>query len=166
MEAGMNKAHFIGPLAVLLMITVTGPPAAAKGPTVKITISGGELTSPIEITDPRILDNSNVWAGEFLDRAAPSPKEPPRGLGRYEVSFYVKFGEDDDAEKVYVLYYSPSPSTQPGLIYLPGKGELWYSRNVRTILRGSEGKWHYVSPAWEHLIRPVLARAEAAITSR
>ncbi len=161
----MQNACFFAPLAVLLMMTATGPPAAAKGPTVRITISGGALTSPIEVTDSRILDSSNVWAGEFLDRSARSPKEPPRGLRRYEVSFYVKLG-GDGVTKMYVLYYSPNPATHPGLIYLPGKGEPWYSRNVRTILRGSEGQWHYASPAWEHLIRPVLARAEAAIASR
>ena len=35
----------------------------AKGPTLKITIKGANLASPIEITDERILEKFAVWAG-------------------------------------------------------------------------------------------------------
>ena len=35
----------------------------AKGPTLKITIKGANLASPVEITDERILQKFLVWAG-------------------------------------------------------------------------------------------------------
>ena len=88
-------------------------------------------------------------------------KEPPRGLPRYEVSFYIKISDNEVAKK-YVLYYGPSPATESGYIYLPGKGEAWYSLNVGAIIRdGQDGKWNYASPAWEDLIKPMIASAEA-----
>ncbi len=158
----MKKTLFAAPLAVLLILLGMARAASAKGPTVKITISGGGLTSVFEVTDPRILSSSNVWVGRFLDGSRGSVKEPPRGLRPYEVSFYVKLA-DDDVRKMYVVYYYPNPSKEQGYIYLPGKGETWYSLNVGTIDRdGQDGKWNYASPAWENLIKLVIARADAA----
>ncbi len=158
----MKKTLFAAPLALLLIWLGTPRAACAKGSTVKITISGGALRGAIEVTDARILNLSNVWAGQFLDRSKGTAKEPPRGLGPYEVSFYVKLA-DDQARKMYVVYYYPNPSTAQGYIYLPGKGETPYSLNVRAIWRPEQdGKWNYASPAWEDLIKPVIARAETA----
>ncbi len=159
----MKKTLFAAPLALLLILLGTPRAACAKGSTVKITISGGPRSiGAIEVTDARILNLSNVWAGQFLDRSKGTAKEPPRGLGPYEVSFYVKLA-DDHARKMYVVYYYPNPSTAQGYIYLPGNGETWYSLNVRAIWRpGQDGKWNYASPAWEDLIKPVIARAETA----
>jgi len=158
----MKKTLFVFPLAALLMLLGMPGTASAKGPTVKIMISGGGLTSAIEVTDPRILEISNVWGGQFLDRSRGTAEEPPRGLRRYEVSFYVKFA-DNDVRKKYVVYYYPNLSAEQGYIYLPGKEETWYHLNVGTIWRqGQDGKWNYASPRWEDLIKPVIARAEAA----
>ncbi len=158
----MKKTLFAAPLALLLILLGTPRAACAKGSTVKITISGGALRGAIEVTDARILNLSNVWVGKFLDGSRGSVKEPPPGLGPYEVSFYVKLA-DDNARKMYVVYYYPNPSTEQGYIYLPGKGETPYSLNVRAIGRqGRDGKWNFASPAWEDLIKPVIARAETA----
>jgi hypothetical protein len=78
------------------------------------------------------------------------------------VSFYIKIA-DNEVRKKYVLYYYPNPSTEPGYIYLPGKGETWYSLNVGAIIRDEQdGKWNYASPAWEDLIKPMIASAKAA----
>ncbi|HEX2711064.1 MAG TPA: hypothetical protein VHM88_02420 [Candidatus Acidoferrales bacterium] len=143
----MKKTLFVVPPA--LMAILLGMPRAAspKAPTVRIIISGGGLASPIDVTDQRILDSSNVWTGEFLDASRGTVKEPPPGLRRYEVSFYVKLG-DNNVRKMYVAYYYPSPSTGQGFIYLPGRGETWHSLNVRTIIRdGRDGKWSFASPA-------------------
>jgi hypothetical protein len=63
------KRIFTALVAVLLLLVAMPRPAWAKSPTAKITISGGALTSAIEVTDPRILDISNVWYGQFLDRS-------------------------------------------------------------------------------------------------
>lgn len=158
----MKKTLFVFPLAFLLIFLGMPEAALAKGPTVRITISGGGLTSVMEVTDPRILDISNVWGGQFLDRSRGTAKEPPRGLRRYEVSFYVEFAAND-VRKRYVVYYYPNSVTEPGYIYLPGKGETWYSLNVGAMFRyDQDGKWNYASPAWEDLIKPVIANAEAA----
>jgi hypothetical protein len=158
----MKKTFLIFPVAFLLMFFGMPEAGSAKSPTVKITISGGGLTGAIEVTDPRILDISNVWTGHFLDRSRGTAKEPPRGLQRYEVSFYIKIA-DNEVRKKYVLYYYPNPATEPGYIYLPGKGEAWYSLNVGAIIRdGQDGKWNYASPAWEDLIKAVIAGAKAA----
>ena len=157
----MKKTFLIFPLAFLLMFLGMPEAASAKSPTVKIIISGGGLTSTIEVTDPRILAISNVWSGQFLDRSRGTPKEPPRRLRRYEVSFYVKIA-NNEVRKKYVLYYYLKPSTEPNYIYLPGKGEPWYSLNAGAILRDKQdGKWNYASPAWEDLIKPMIANADA-----
>lgn len=101
--------------------------------------------------------------------AGASGNQPPgalRPLRRYEVSFFVNFG-DDDTRKMYVVYYCPSASTNEGYIYLPGKGETWYSLNTSTIIRsGRDGKWNYAASWWEEFIKPTIARAEAAQNHR
>jgi len=151
----MKKPLFVLTLAFLLLFLGMAQATSAKPPTVKIIISGGGLTRAIEATDQRILDISNVWSGQFLDGSKDTAKEPPRGLQRYEVSFYIKIA-DDEVRKKYVFYYYPNPSTEPGYIYLPGKGETWYPLNVGAIIRdGQDGKWNYASPEWEDLIKPM-----------
>lgn len=158
----MKKSLFIFP-AVLLVMSLGAPEvSSAKSPTVKIMITGGALTSPIELTDPRILDVSNVWTGHFLDSSRGAVTEPPRGLQRYELSFYIRIA-DNEVRKKYVLYYYPRSGAEPGYIYLPGKGDGWYRLNTEAIVRnGKDGKWNYASPGWENLIRPEIASAEAA----
>ncbi len=154
----MKKALLAVPIAVMLALLATPHPTSGKAPTVKIIISGGGLAKAIEITDPRILELSHVWGGNFLDTSRGLAKEPARELPRYEVSFYVDFGNNGvrDVRKKYVVYYCPDASGRQGSIYLPGKGEPWYWLNVGSILRGQEGKWSYASPAWEALVKPLL----------
>ena len=157
----MNRT-FTTLAAFVLILAAMPRPAWAKSPTAKMTISGGALTSEIEVTDPRILDISNIWYGKFLDASGGVAKEPPGGLRTYEVWFYIKVAENS-VRRRYVVYYSPNPATGRGYVYLPGQGQPWYDLNVSAILRdGQDGKWNYASPAWEELIKPVIAQAEAA----
>lgn len=145
-------------LAGLLVLSAASRPASAKAPTFKIIISGPDLPTPLEITDDHILNLSNVWSGQFLDNSRGHPKKPPERLP-YELSFYVKLNEDD-LRLMYVAYYYPEPSTRQGQIYLPGHREPWYYLNTGTIIReGQDGRWNYVSPAWEALIKPLIAHA-------
>ena len=149
------------PLAVLLMLAALTPIAQAKASTYKIVIEGGGLSQAIEITNPQILNLSNVWTGRFIDSKRDPVNEPPRGIGPYEISFYVKFGENDIRKK-YVLYYHPRSASEQGYIYFPGRGDAWQYLNWGTIMReGADGKWHYALPAWENLIKPLIARAES-----
>jgi len=158
----MEKTLFVFPFAVLLILLGTPRPVSAKAATVRITISGGGFARAVEVTNPRILNLSNVWVGQFLDSSRGPANAPPRGLPRYELSFYVKLREDD-TRKMYVVYYCPNPAGGPGYIYLPGRGEAWHSLNISTILRdGQDGKWNHASAAWEDLIKPIIARAVAA----
>jgi YVTN family beta-propeller protein len=147
-------------LAVLLVLLETPIATWAKAPTTEITISGGGLGRVVEVTDPQLLAMSNVFLGEFLDESRSPLNEGPPGLKAYEVSFYVKAAEND-VRKMYVVYYYPNVGSEQGLIYLPGKGAVW-ELNIGTIIRGGQGKWNYALPAWEALIKPVIASAEAA----
>jgi hypothetical protein len=158
----MEKRLVAFQIASLLLFLGMSGAASAKGPTVKIVISGGTLTGAIEVTDPRILSISNVWYGQFLDHSRGTAMEPQRGLQRYEVSFYIKTA-NNEVRKRYVVYYYPNSATEAGYIYLPGKGETWYALNVGAIVRDKQdGKWNYAAPAWEVSIKPVIAGAEAA----
>ncbi len=159
----MKRTLFWCALAIVLMALGAPRAAWAKGETVKLTLSGGGLAKDIELTDPEILKTSHVWAGNFLDSSRGTVKEPPRGLPRYEVTFYVKLRDDEEAKKAYVVYYCPSQAAGQGYIYLPGKGDPEEKTNWGSMMRpGRDGKWNYAAGAWEELIKPVIARAEAA----
>jgi DNA-binding beta-propeller fold protein YncE len=147
-------------MAGLLPLTWFPQTALAKAPTAKLTVSGGRLTRSIEVTDPQILEISNAWGDAFLTASRPPLDEAPPGRMPYEVSFYSLMA-DHDLRKTCVVYYYPGTSTDPGLVYLPGKGAVW-GLNVGTVLRrGQDGRWNYASPAWDGLIKAVITRAEA-----
>jgi DNA-binding beta-propeller fold protein YncE len=158
----MKKVVFAFSKLAALLLALGLPRAAwAKAPTARITVAGGGLRSAVEITDPQLLAMSDVWLGQFLDGSRSPLNEGPRGLTSYEVSFYVKLAEND-VRKMYVAYYYPNAGSEQGYIYLPGGGAVW-ELNVGTILRrGQDGKWNYALPAWEALVKPVIADAEAA----
>jgi hypothetical protein len=154
----MSKSLTLVLLGGLLVLLATPQPMPAKAATFKIIISGPDLPTPLEITDDQILKLSNVWSGQFLDNSHGHPEKQPERLP-YEVSFYVKLNEDD-LRLMYVAYYYPEHSTKQGQIYLPGHREPWYYLNTGSIIReGQDGLWNYVSPAWEALIKPVIAHA-------
>jgi hypothetical protein len=87
----MKKARVAFPLMVLVTFVWMPTIASAKVPTVKITVSGGKLASPIELTDRQLLGMSNVWSGEFLDTSRSPFNEAPPGLTFYELAFYTTF---------------------------------------------------------------------------
>ncbi len=156
-----ERLFALAKLAVLLLLLGTPMAAWAKVPPTEITISGGGLGRVLEITDPQLLALSNVWLGQFLDQSRSPLNEGPPGLKSYEISFYLKLAEND-VRKIYVAYYYPNVGSEQGFIFLPGKGAVW-ELNIGTILRGSrDGKWNYALPAWEALIKSLIANAEAA----
>lgn len=156
-------------LAVLLnflLILSVPAPLLAKGKTVKITIKGAQLKTPIEISNPRILENFQVWTGPgtntsegaslIIDWPQGPVTKPPESLDRYQVSFHTAPND----QIVYVVFYAFSPGAEQGYVYLPGESDESAGLNVRSIWRGVEGKWFRAWSAWEHVARPLIEQAE------
>ncbi len=138
----------------LLILLIPVPLALAKGSPEKITITGTGLASPIEITDPEILNEFNPWDGKFLDKDRRIVEETPETDTLYEVLFYIR-DTSGELHMFYAFKYSPGPSGTRGRIYLPQDNEEWYEMDNQTIARRSG--WLYASAEWdalmEHLIK-------------
>jgi hypothetical protein len=156
-------------LAVLLnslLILSVPTPLMAKGKTVKITIKGTDLKIPIQISDPKILENFQVWTGPgtstadrqslIIDWSQGPVSKPPESLHKYQVAFHT----DPNEQIVYVVYYAFAPGADQGYVYLPGDADEWAGLNVRTIFHGVEGKWFRAWSAWERAARPLIEKAE------
>lgn len=156
-------------LAILLSfwLTLDTPaPVMAKGKTVKITVRGADLKTPITISDPKILANFQVWTGPgtstdekqslIIDWSQGAVKEVPQGLHKYQVSFHVY----PNQKIVYVVYYAFTSDAAQGYVYLPGGSDEWAGLNVRTIFHGVEGKWLRAWSVWEQVARPLIEKAE------
>ena len=156
-------------LAVLLnslLILSVPTPLLAKGKTVKITIKGTDLKTPIEISDPKILENFQVWTGPgtsgadrqslIIDWFQGPVRKPPESLRRYQVSFYG--GSPPNERIVYVVYYVFGSGADPGYVYLPGGSDEWYSVNMHSIFHGVEGKWFRAWSTWERVARPLIEK--------
>ncbi len=166
----MLRRSFPSVLGLLLMIAIPVS-LPAKGKTIRITIQGADLKSPIEITDPKILANFNVWDGPgtssneghglIVDWSQGTMSSPPKGLPLYEVSFYADSGNQEE-KQVYVVWYEYDPSSRHGYVYLPGKGEKWWRLNVSSIFRGVEGNWFSAWSSWEDVARPLIETAKVA----
>ena len=149
-----------------LLILSVPTPLLAKGKTVKITIKGADLKAPIEISDPKILKNFQVWTGPgtsgadkqslIIDWSQGPVRKPPESLHRYQVSFH----RAPDDKIVYVVFYAFSPGAEQGYVYLPGGSDEWYSLNMHSIFHGVEGEWFRAWALWERVARPLIEKAE------
>jgi hypothetical protein len=134
---------------------VLPPPSYAKAPLEKIVVSGPGLEKPQTVTDGELLKLANPWFGHFADWGKVLPAGSAGHQG-YEVVLYARLDEDE-LKPVYRSWYLPSQGGQSGQIYLPGKGEPAYQRNVSSILReGNDGHWQAATPEWESGIKRVL----------
>ena len=69
----------------------------------------------------------------------------------YEVSFYEELGPHH-VQMMYVVDYVPNHPGR-GAIFLPGRGDVRYRLNTRTILRdGRDGRWFPASDEWERVV--------------
>ena len=159
----------------LLLVSVWSSPVLAKGPTTRIVISAPGLASAVEVTDPALLREFNIWSGPgvliggreqshgFIVDWSRSIDRPPAGLVRYEVSFYVKSArlplEEQRERLAYVVFYELDPA-RGGYVYLPGKGDSRYLLNSQTIYRGREGRWFHATDAWSAAAKRALAVIE------
>lgn len=147
---------FLTGISILILILV--PAAFAKGPADMISISGNNLTAPIQITDPKILERFSPWFLAFIDESKGTLAESPVVDRLYDVWFYLK-DENGSMRIIYTFQYSPG---QPSYIRLPGKGDEWYQTNIGTIIRDDlDGKWHYASREWDEFMLTTLAEDTA-----
>src|SRR6476620_4705293 len=95
--------------AIVLALVI---PLTAKGPTVRLEVSGAGLITPITITDETVLSGSNVYSGEFLAGIARDKAIKP-SWPKYLVSFYVELPVwmNQGVQKKYVVYYTRNPQT-------------------------------------------------------
>jgi hypothetical protein len=146
---------------MLLTLTMTAGlvlPALAKGPTVKLAISGPDLPGELMVTDPKALEAS-VYGGEFIESQKGAVPAPSADLPRYTIQFYVQ-PPHRETRMMYVVDYVWDPLSNRALVHLPGRGDRWSSLNMSTILRsGQDGKWFYASQQWGASIRSALHSA-------
>ena len=144
------RTSFVMFLAVFLAATL-GSAAEIKDTTkINISVDGAQARSR-DITDPRVLGLSNVFAGRFIA----APADVPNTLTLYTITFDVQ-ARDGIKAAAYVVQYGVDGAGQ-SFVYLPGPGETPYRRNVSTILRdGQDGRWHHASAAWSEAIQPYL----------
>ena len=138
----------IGVAIVVLLIQVR---AADIKETVRLTITGPTLTAPLLISDAPVLKLSNVFAGTFIGGGASAPLDDT--AKRFQIVFDIQTatGIKPDA---YTVTFVTSRWTDETLIYLPGRGDTAYRRNISTILReGQDGHWHHANQAWGDSIR-------------
>jgi hypothetical protein len=151
-------------LSASLALLIVPVQLSAKGDTVRITIKGGDLAAPIEITDRAAAAYFRVWSGPGTSSNEPQRlivdwsrgvAELPKGLQVYEVSFLTTRRDPS----TYVVRYLIDPSTNQGYVYLPGKTDAEYRDNVWLIYRGIEGNWFHAWSAWERIAHPLIANA-------
>lgn len=159
----------------LLSLAILPALLSAKGSTVKIVITGAGLSTPLEITDPNIVD-FNIWSGPgcthdgfggemieetegfIIDWLKGIVTDKPTGLQHYEVAFYTRLNGQPPA---YAVLYEYDPSKDKGFVYLPGTGDASYERNVFSMDHGHgyEGHWLRATSVWEQFVRPRIAKA-------
>ena len=153
---------------VLVAMSVVPARLAAKEKTTKITVTGGNLATAIEITDSRILDSFNLWTGPgtssneadgfIVQWSRGAIAEPPNRLPRYQISFYT---ERSAERPFYVVSYCYDPAVRRGYVRFPGFLDKWYPQDVDTIFRGVEGNWFFSRTIWDTTIGPLISRATA-----
>ena len=154
----------------LLVILTATALVFAKGATTKIRITGAELQSPVEISDPEVLKNFNVWSGPgtfangvegtegfIVDWASGAVTDRPNGLRTFELSFYVRYANRPFSEQTdqlaYIVAYAVDPVSGQGYVYLPGRSDEPYRLNTKAIHRGREGNWFRANAAWQTTFR-------------
>jgi hypothetical protein len=171
-EVTNMDVRFAAALLGLVSTFGASSPLWAKGAMVRIEISGGTLTSPLQITDPQRLEEFTFWDGPgnngvTLDNAASGSiidwktgfvAQHPTDLQRYEVSFYsMGCPRDDPAPRdgkhycadvpvlAYVVFYEYDASSKQGFVYLPGEGDPGELEGIdsSTIYRGPGVAGHW-----------------------
>jgi len=136
--------------------------ARANAVTVRLDIAGASLARPLVVTEPALLELSNVFAGRFLGPLT-DPVDP--AWQRYIVSFAVERRTPSPEfaltgiQKTYVVHYARDPGTDEGYVYLPGRGEPAHRLNIGIMIREqNDGRWHKAGQEWAELLNRHLPR--------
>jgi hypothetical protein len=165
-------------------VTLVSPLAWAKGVTVRITIAGDNLDVPIEINDPGVVSQFNIWNGPGVSTIGPdgTPNPPaylnpdhsagrfinwprgfaearPSGLQRLEVTFFIGAPRHPDVTRTFLVAYEVDWQNESGYVYLP----RW--QNSQLIHHGVEGNWFHSSRRWNELIMPMIAERAGSSTA-
>jgi hypothetical protein len=158
-------------LALVLVLASTS--LIAKGPTTRIRIRDLAGVQPtITIVDPSVLSKFNVWDGPgtysgppgqqmegktgfIIDWQAGPMIAPESTLPKYEVQFFVRIHGQGDEKLAYVVQYQRDVSGD-AFVYLPGRGEDFFTVNVRSIHRRLEGRWFRASNEWQQAVNAAL----------
>jgi hypothetical protein len=156
------KGIFAATLVLLTMVAIPSS-LAGKEKTTRIVITGGDLATAVEITDPKILDSFNVWTGPgtssneaegfIVQWSRGAIAEPPSRLPQYQISFYTARLAD---WPFYVVSYCYDPSLRRGYVHFPGFVAKWYPQDVATIFRGVEGNWFFSRTVWDATVGPLI----------
>ena len=130
-------------LAVIFLLSALlffAPSALAKGNFSKIVISGGHLTSDIEVTDPALLGFFSL--SDFPNARVNEP------LNVSQVYVISRGGEENHAFKAWdrLLYY-PNSNGPGGYIYYEGLLNGWSEY---------DGKWYIASTEGDAALRRLL----------
>jgi hypothetical protein len=156
-----------------LVLFNASAPVFAKGITSKILITGDGLEHPLEISDPEVLKNFNVWSGPgtiangvegregfIVDWTTGAVTDRPSRVRTFELSFYVKYANRPFSEQTdqvaYIVSYVVDLETGEGYVYLPGKSDAPYRLNTKAIYRGHEGSWFRANAGWQTVFSSVL----------
>jgi hypothetical protein len=151
-------------VAILLLITLVASSlvfARGNAKTVRLDVTGAELSKPISITNRSLLDLSHVYAGQFLGEIVDGVETQwPRYTVRlvFEPEFALSAADANQRKQgAYLIHYSLDWQTGEGYVYLPGPGESGYRENAGVIMRdGHDGRWHRANDTWSALLNPYL----------
>ncbi len=142
-------------LSVLSVSSLFTAPASAKGPVVKLVVSGPDLAQPIEVTDPEALDVV-VYGATFIERdRSPQNRSTASPVSPYQIQFFVDL-QEQGVKMMYVVYFVWDNSERRGLVYFPGPSDAWYRRNVGTVALPTAGQWFYATEVWGRAIQRAI----------
>jgi len=143
----------------------------AEAQTLKIVIQGADLKTPIQIADGKVLANFQVLSGKgtyaneprleepsfIIDWSQGPTAEPPKGLPRYQILFYL---DRRNERLVYTVSYAFDAVTGEGYVYLLGKNDENYKQNAHTIIRRVDGKWFHSWDKWDSIVQQLIHSRE------
>jgi hypothetical protein len=157
-------------LAMPLLVFGQGP--IRQGVISRIALSAPGLA--VEIVDEKALNDFRVGPGPGNTlNGAPNWKpnswivedwlhpvaEPEKSLLRVKATFSIDRGSARGA-RPYVVFYVYDPVAKQGFVYLPGRGEPFYSENVDLLYRGDEfeGHWFRTTSEWSREAQAVIEK--------